>query len=259
MTRKSRSRLERDRQGIPRRENISKVVLDHERKQRFILTNDMLINQLQRDGPRVARSFDKLMKTELVECSKLFSSVQGMLLRHLPRVDDEGFKATSARLLSSAANSYVASIEVARHGFPRQHGALVRMVIETLATVVVLATKPEALAQFHSGKLSSSKCVSWANKSLPLLGPLWGMLSNEFVHIGLGHSTLEMPSKYSADDEALSFLRTSLVSSSWLLHMVTELVFSDETPELLYWTRSGDKVVFDPSTEGARWMDEHLS
>jgi hypothetical protein len=261
MTQKSRARLNRDQQGIPRQDKIAHVEVDHNRKTRFILTNDMLVNQIQREGPRIARSFDKLTKSEIAECSKVFSSVQGILLRHLPRVGDNGSKSTSARLLSSAASSYIASIEVARHGFPRQYGALARMVVETVATVLViaLASRPEALEQFHSGKLKSTKCVTWASEALPILGPLWGMLSNEFVHIGLGHSTLEMPTKYSFNDEALGFITNSMMSTIWLLYVVTELVYSDEITDLLYWKRSGEGVVFDPSPEGANWMDRYLS
>ncbi|PRZ45307.1 hypothetical protein [Tritonibacter scottomollicae] len=259
MTRKSDARLNRDRKGIPQKKKIAHTEIDHDKKVKFILTNDILVNQLKRDGPRVARSFDRLAKHEIAECSVLFSSVQGMLLRHLPHIDDNGFKATSARLLSSASNSYVASLEVARHGFPRQYGSLARMVVETLATVLALATNSEALEQFHSGKLASSKCVTWAKNTLPILPPLWRMLSNDFVHIGKGHSTLDMPKQYTSDDEALGFIMGSMMMMAWLLQIVTELVFADEQIDLLYWKRSGDGWSFDPSPEAVKWMDEHLA
>jgi len=258
MTRKSKARLNRDRKGIPKKEKIAHIEIDQDRKMQFILTNDMLVNQIQREGPRVARSFDRLAKHEIAECSKLFSSVQGTLLRHLPRIDDNGFKATSARLLSSATNSYVASLEVARHGFPRQYGSLARMVVETLATVLALATRPKALEHFHSNTLKSTKCVTWAKTSLPILPPLWGMLSNEFVHIGKCHSTLEMPQQYTSDDKALGFIKGTMMMMAWLLQIVTELVYADEKIELLYWKRSGDGWSFDPSSESIKWMDEHL-
>jgi hypothetical protein len=77
-----------------------------------------------------------------------------------------------------------ASIEVARHGYPRQYGAIARVLIETLATVIVIAVKAGALEVFHSGTLDSTKCITWSKAVLPPLGQYWGMLSNEFVHIG---------------------------------------------------------------------------
>lgn len=259
MTRKSTARLNRDRKGVPSKKKIAHIEIDHDRKVQYVLTDDMLVNQLQRDGPRVARSFDRLARGRISESSKLISSVQGTLLRHLPRIDDNGFKATSARLLSSAANSYIASLEVARHGFPRQYGALARMVVETLATVLALATKQDALEQFHAGKLKSAKCVTWAKATLPILPRLWGMLSNEFVHISTGHATLDMPKLYKPDDDALSFIMDTMVVMAWLLQMVTELVYADEKTDLSYWKRSGEGWSFDPSPEAVKWMDKHLT
>lgn len=258
MTRKSFGRIARDKKGIPKKNKIAKIVIDHERKTQFILTNDMLVNQLKRDGPRVAKSFDQLAKREIEECSKLVASVHGKLLRHLPSVDDEQFKPTAARLLSSAANSFVASIEVARHGFPRQYGSLARMVVETLATVLALATNPNALEQFHSGKLQSTKCVPWAKKTLPILPKLWGMLSNEFVHIGQAHANLEMPKKFSAEDEALGFILPSMLTVAWLLLVVTELIYADEGGELMYWKRVGEGWSFEPTPAADKWMKDHL-
>ncbi|GAB5433949.1 MAG: hypothetical protein EpisKO_33190 [Epibacterium sp.] len=259
MTKKSKARLDRDRQGIPPKRNIAHIEIDHAKKVQFLLSSDMLVNQIQRDGPRIARSFDKLAKKELSESSKLFSLVQGMLFKHLTKVDDNGFKATSARLLSNATNSYVASLEVGRHGFPRQYGTLARMVVEALATVLALGTKPEALAEFHAGKLESTKCITWAKKTLPILPPLWGMLSNEFVHIGRGHATLDMPKRYTSDDEALGFILKSMITMAWLLQVVTELVYADEITDLKYWKRSGGGWIFTPSADAIKWMEEHLA
>ena len=178
-----------------------------------------------------------------------------MLLKHLPRVDDDGSKATCARLLSSATGSYIASIEVARHGFPRQYGALARIVVETLATTLALVTNRTALEDFHSGKLQSTKCVTWSKNTLPILAPLWGELSNEFVHIRIGHSRIEIAKRYTKDDESLKFVASSLLSIVLLFHIVTELVYSDEIFELKYWKRSGGGVVFDPASEANEWIE----
>ncbi|TGP27966.1 MULTISPECIES: hypothetical protein [unclassified Mesorhizobium] len=210
MTRKSRARLDRDSRRIPRKDNIASVTVDHKNEQIIFTTNDMLVKQIHRDGPRLARSFDRLTKKQIAECSAVFGQVQGLVLRHLSRLGDDDFKATSARLLASASNSLVASIEVARHGYRRQYGVLARTFIETVATVIAFAIKESALQQFHAGRLDSNKCVTWAKAAVPPIGPLWGMLSREFVHIGKGHSAFEPPSLYTADDEALTFIINSL-------------------------------------------------
>lgn len=186
----------------------------------------------------------------------MVSEAYGFLLAHLPRVEDTGTKATSARLLSSAINSFTASLEVARHGYPRQYGALARMTVETLATVVVLVTKDDGLERFYADDLASTKCIGWANKLIPIFGPLNGLFSNEFVHIGTKHALLELPKKYRKSDEEVEFLKASLVSVAWLIRMVTELIYADEISDLKYWKRQGGGFLFEPNNESNEWLDD---
>jgi hypothetical protein len=177
MTKKSQSRVKRDRLKIPKRDDIASITMDREHI--IFTTNDMLVNQLHRDGPRVAKSFDRLTKNDIADCSAVFGQVQGVLLRHLPRLGDTDFRRRRPDFYMARA-----SIEVARHGYPRQYGAIARVLIETLATEIVIAVKAGALEVFHPGTLDSTKCITWSKAVLPPLGQYWGMLSNEFVHIG---------------------------------------------------------------------------
>ena len=220
----------------------------------IIVTKDMLVKQLHRDGPLVAKSFDRLTKTDVAECSVVFARAQSKLLRHLPNVDDTNFHATAARLLFSATNSYVASIEVARHGYPRQYGSIARMVVETLATVLAIATEPASLKKFHEGKLNSTKCIPAAKKCLPMIAPLYGMLSNEFVHIGVGHAMLQGPSFYKSEDESLQLIVSMMRGLILLIDMVVDLVFGPEVGSTLYWRQEGDGWSFDPDPVTRDWI-----
>lgn len=244
---------------MPRKDNVATVTIDHENGQIVFTTNDMLVNQIHRDGPRVAKSFDRLTKKDIEACSAVYGQVLGLLARHLPRLEDDDFKATVARLLFSAANAFVASIEVARHGYPRQYGAVARVLVETLATVLVLTTKENALEKFHAGKLRSTDCITPSKDILPPLGKYWGMLSNEFVHVGKGHALFEGPKTYAPDSEALKFIVSSIRGNVWLLHVVTELVFSDETETPRYWRRNGQEAWFDPSPKMRAWTENFFA
>jgi hypothetical protein len=260
MTKKTPSRLARDRRSVPKRENIASITVDEKRKQILITTKDMLINQLHRDGPRIAKSFDRLAQLHIADCSYVLGRVQGVLIQHLPRLDDNGFEATASRLLYSATTSYIASIEVARHGFPRQYGAVAIVMIETLATVLILATKKGALETLHAGKLESAKCVGWSKSVLPPIAQYWGMLSNSFVHIGTGHARFEGIAKYlDKDDDALIFVVSTLRGNIWLLDIVTDLVFSSENTDRRYWARNGQEAKFDPTPEVNEWVDQFFS
>lgn len=174
------------RRRLPKQDNISAILIDRSAEKVMFVTKDMLTNQIYRDGPKIAASFDELGRADIKACSEAFSQAQAMLLLHLPQINDKGSEATCARLLFSAGLTYTAAIEVARRGYPREHGALSRMIVEAIATVLAIAMGGrDTLDKFHRGKLESTKTIGLAKKALPFIGQLNGMLSNDFVHIGI--------------------------------------------------------------------------
>lgn len=259
MTKKSSARILRDERNVPRLDEIVNIDFQTVEGKAIFVKKNMLENQLYRDGPQIARSFDRFAKPYVKQASEVFAKAASVILPHLPKIDSDEFKPTAARLLLTASNSYTASIEVARHGYRRQYGMLSRSVIETLSTVIAIATKEGALEQFHEGKLRSTWCVTVAKKAIPPFGFYYGMLSNEFVHIGPNHAAFEPPSRYRADDEALPFMLNALRSDVWLYLVVAELVFHDEIPRTMFWQDNAIAGVdFDPSDEVRAWMDSFL-
>lgn len=254
---KQRIKNKQPRRRMPKKENISAVIVDKDKKSVFFITRDILSKQIYREGPRIAASFDELTRGDIAECSELFSFAQARLFRHLPKVEDNGFEATSARLLFSAANSYVAAVEVGRRGYARQHGALSRMVVETIATVLAIAVNAAALEKFHAGKLESTKCIGMAKAVLPFIGGLYGMLSNNFVHIGTAHAEFEGPKAYWKGDERLGFIVTSSKMMALLLDISTELIFAQDQTQFRYWKKEGQGWRFSPSDEVMSWMEAY--
>lgn len=254
---KQRIKNKQTRRRMPKKENISAVIVDKDKKSVFFITRDILSKQIYREGPRIAASFDELTRDDIAECSELFSFAQARLFRHLPKVEDNGFEATSARLLFSAANSYVAAVEVGRRGYARQHGALSRMVVETIATVLAIAVNAAALEKFHAEKLESTKCIGMAKAVLPFIGGLYGMLSNNFVHIGTAHAEFEGPKIYSKGDERLGFIITSSKMMALLLDISTELIFAQDQTQFRYWKKEGRGWRFSPSDEVMSWMEAY--
>ena len=220
----------------------------------------MLTNQLRRDGPMIAKSFDRIASSHIKACSEIFGMASGMIVHHLPHLDDNGFKATAARLLMTACHAYLASLEIARLGYRRQYGVMARSFIETLATVIVLAIRPTALDEFHEGTLSSTKCISWAKPVIEPIGMYYGMLSDHFTHVGIAHARLEPLRPFQEDDEALSFITMSMRGNAWLLYVVTELVYHDEITAPRYWVaEGGGAVTYGPSDEERKWMEGFLT
>lgn len=226
---------------------------DEEHGKLIFTTKDMITKQLKRDGPKIRRSFDKIAGRHITACSEVFGEAAGLIIRHLPRFEDSDYSATASRLLNSAANTYLASIEVARHGYRRQYGMLARSFIETIATVIAIAIKPTALQEFHENRLKSTKCVGWAKEVIEPIGLYYGMLSENFVHIGPPHAAFEGLSLYTDKDEAISFIGMSMRGNVWMLYLATELIFFDELAEPRYWKPAGGGTIYSPS-EGVAYL-----
>ncbi len=249
----------KNRRRMPKKDNIAAIIVDKKSKQVMVVTKDMLTNQIYRDGPRIAASFDELARATVRECSEVMSAAQAMLVRHLPKTEDKGSEATCARLLYSAAHSYVAAIEVARKGYPREHGALMRIIVETIATVLAIAIDGgPALEKFHKGNLETTKCTGIAKRALPFIGQLNGQLSNNFVHIGALQDSVEGATPYTKGDQRLDFVITTMKLMAMLLDIVTEVIFATDIENHRYWKREGEGWTFQPTKETREWMEKFV-
>ncbi len=175
-------------------------------------------------------------------------------MTHLLEVENNGSEATCARLLFSAAQSYVAAIEVARKGYPREFGALMRLIVEAIATVLAIAIDGgPTLEKFHKGKLEATKCIGIAKKALPFIGQLNGDFS-KFVHLSDLQNTINGPTLYTKGDERLGFVITTMKAMAMLLDIVTEVIFAADINNHRYWKKEGDGWMFDPTPETKTWM-----
>jgi hypothetical protein len=169
--------------------------------------------------------------------SELIGKTYGILAPRIvgTNLTERDLTSTSARLLHHAETTFVGAVHLARGGFRRQYMTLIRSVFEALAVVIRLCADPKALANFYAGDLGSTKAVSAANKLFPVFGRLYGMLSNEFVHIGENQSAFEVMGDYSKDDEDLKLILTSMKVTAWVMYVATELVFIEFVPRPRYW------------------------
>lgn len=242
----------------PTPDKIASISVSPELKRTIVVTKDFLINQISRDGPLIARSFDRLTAGDIKEISEAISPAMTLLFRY-SIVDSQEYKPTCARLLSSALSAFLASIEVARHGYRRPYGAMARNVVEALATALHIAIEYSTLIEFHAGKLQSTKSVAVAKRAIPPFGHLYGMFSEHFVHINKAHAALEPIAPYRKNEEPLSFILSTLRANAWLIYVVAELVFHDEIMTPRYWRYLGEGAfAYDPSEAEREWMKGFL-
>jgi hypothetical protein len=243
---------------LPTAENIASVSFNPEAKRAAIVTKDILINQISRDGPSIAKSFDRLTKNDIRAISAVVADAVGLLFRHI-LVGTEDYKPTCARLLSSTLTTFMASIEVAQHGFRRPYGAMVRNIVEGIAAILHISIQPAALQRFHAGKLESTKSIAVAKKVLPPFGQVYGALSRHFVHINTSDAGLEPIVEYKKDENALRFIVSSLKMNALLINIVGELIFHNENPTPRYWRHLGHGgFAYDPSDAERAWLKQFL-
>lgn len=242
--------------SLPPFERISGAYIDHENKTFVIVTKDLLINQLQRDCPEIALSFDAALGPSLGQVSEILAEITTMSVRHILGQDlsDQSRSATCARLLNTALSTFVGCIHLARGGFRLQYMTLVRSVVETICTALHLMVDPKALEEFHAGKLRSTRSIGAANKILPGFGRLWGDLSNQFVHITTMHSDLNPVRQYKGQDDDLITILMNMKIVVWLMLVTAELVFVEELEHPRHWKivsrrTDGNEIAYDPSDE----------
>ena len=248
-------------------QRVLDAFLDHERKVAVVVSNDFLIQTLRRDCPEIANHFDEDFAEELQELNDQFCQVMAIWIRawHLDKaVQPPEVRMAIFLLLSNAAQTFIAALELLRHGFRLQPGILIRGLIENLTTVCHLGQRPQDLAAIQSGKLSSTDTLAAAKRVIPIFGPLYGLFSDTFVHVSQCHFDFNPVVRCSATDEAVTANFSFLRMGVWLLYVVIELAFFPEVDRHRYWhvvdhPAGRAAYVYRPSDEEEKWRVEFLS
>ena len=123
-----------------------------------------------------------------------------------------------------------------------------------------LCTEHGALRKLYKGKLKSTDSVSVAKRAFPPLGPLYGLLSNHFVHIGAGHAHFEPTIEYTPDDPALPFIIANMRATALLIYVIAELVLYKNVGTPRYWMQTGENgFSYSPSASEHEWMTKFVS
>jgi hypothetical protein len=245
----------------PPADTIAAVTIDHEEHEVIYVTKDMLVNQLTRDAPQIAESFDKLHRPELLELSEVMARSCAMVFkghRHAIRTGDE-FQRVCTNLLFNALNSFMGATTLLRQGFYLQCATLVRSLLEQVATVLHLVTAKDDLDRFKRGDLSLTAILRGAKTALPPFGQLYGFFSEKFVHMSPLHASFQplLPYENRSDqvDANIGFLRTA----DWLILVTAELLYLDLEEKHDHWQRlDKDRVAYNPSPSIRAWQERFL-
>lgn len=257
----SRKKFKRCHGAIPEPNRLVGRLLDHESKLQVFFTRDMMLNQLRRDCPKIAESFDRLWGSELEKISGLMSRTLMQLYagRRVAVAQEDNLRLACGQLLLNATLTYQAAVAALRDGFRLQPGILIRNLLEAVSTVLHIFTKPADLPRYLAGTLPSPSTISTAKKVLPPYGRAYGFFSENYAHIGEPHR-MDHPLVVYEDpeDPAVRFNLMNLTWTSWLLFVTSELVFLDFSARR-YWRHVDENsYAYDPSPEERRWLARFL-
>jgi len=236
---------------------IASLTVHGDEKQIVFTTNDMLWNQLKRDAPGIAESFDNLFTDDMNALGGIYGEVAGILLHGLKKGSDT--QQECPIVLLNALNTYFGAVNLFRSGHRLESLMLMRMLVESIAVTLHLKSNPEAMKSFQAGQLKSTKCISFAKKILPPLGELYGYLSDTVNHVHELHRKFNPLSKYTERDEAVSANFGYLRLLIWLLYVSSEFIFYDLISAPRYWEQFDKGYKYNPGEDVREWMAGFLN
>lgn len=126
----------------------------------FWFTKDVLINQIRREGPRIAASFDQMCEQDLDGISEEYARVTSLCVAGLSSEQLEAaLRSACGHLLMNALKSISAATELLRLGYVLQPNIVLRSAVECVAVVLHLLARPQDLGKLQAG-IWTSRSVS---------------------------------------------------------------------------------------------------
>jgi hypothetical protein len=180
------------------------TVTDPIARRHYKVDPEALLNQLHREHPKIAASFDANFGEEVKAISSRHARSMALIAAGFREFHGDASRAQQimAVLLLNASHTLTAAIDVLRDGYRLQPGILLRNVIETLATVSYLVVEPTGVTSYDEGDLKSAQTITKAKEVLPIFGRMYGFFSQEFAHLGTMHQRLHTLSTYEPNEQA---------------------------------------------------------
>jgi hypothetical protein len=227
----------------------------------LIHSEDILINQLQKESLNIAKSFDGLCSEDLSELSELFSQTLNVISEGQVhnKVDSEGIQIWKSSMLLNVGNLISSAAYVLRGGHLVSSGIILRSAVESLAVCIHAQLHPEDLDKIKDGSFSYSKAIKTAKSVHHIFGLLYGALSNHFTHTGPLHQNFQGLDSFNRDTPGLNETLITLRTLMWLYYMVAEFSFINELKSPRYWFLDADgNAVYKPSEEEQAWQSGFL-
>ena len=102
----------------------------------------------------------------------------------------------------------------------------VERVSPTCALIFHLLSNPTDIEKFRKNEFKSTNAISTAQKIVPIFGRIWGVLSNQFIHINSLHSEWHPLHKYKDHSDISATTTIGMLGVAiWFLQITTEFTY----------------------------------
>ena len=212
-----------------------------------------ILKNLQIGSDAIAKEFDVIHTEDLAkiaeELAAAYQTLQGLLNKgddDPTRLNDADFQ--SALIYWSALNTIFSGVDLLRRGYLKEPQMLMRNALESFSAAYDIHVNPEKRDQLLQGskKFDSTDSIAEAKKIFPIIGMWYGMLSDEFTHVGRLHSLphkvtnnlLSMGGHFDSSDQSLAKINLlAILGTINVLDDLLELTFIRHIPEPRFWER----------------------
>jgi hypothetical protein len=236
-----------------------------------MINKETIIEQLKTTSNEIAQKFDNLYSDKIEKIAEELSVCFNNLLTIInhekqEEISDNDFQ--SALLFWSSANAMIGSLELFRRGYPREPLVILRHSLEIMSTGYCAHENPKIAKDLLEGKsVGSTKNISGAKRIQPIIGPMYGMLSQTVSHVSTLHVVphgsktpicvggLYDPEAQKYQPIALSMLLTT----TKILNSLIEVAFINKIKNIRFWEKIGEDVLkFKPLPEIKKMQEETL-
>ncbi len=220
----------------------------------------LVLNHLRDVIPPVVANFDARYESDLRQLGEWLAPSYSILGEYARGDHHDEPLSTCVKLLWNAVDTVMAATELLRSGRTLQPPILLRTVVIMLATALHLRLHPEDLPTFETGVLEDKVVLATAKRVVTPFGRLYGLLSDDFVHVGLAHRMLHVREQHDTKSELVAFNLTCIRHVTWLAYVTTEAIFVHSLKAPRYWKPVSETGVdYAPSPEETRRMNAWLA
>lgn len=230
------------------------------------VTQDSILNQLYSTSNKIAQEFDVLFLQEVTDIAQEMATSYQILFDIIDKEDqsttlDNDFQ--SALLFWTALNTYLSGIELFRRGYSKEPQMIMRNVLEIFASAYDIHINPEKLNILRNNpkKFNSTKSIAVVKQIHPIIGHMYGHLSDKFSHVSVLHSVPHYSKNpfcvgglfnFNSNEQkvVICSLLPILMLTLGVLNSVLEITFINEVSKSRFWKKSlNGSYEYSPSKE----------